>query len=275
MLKWIGILTMVIDHIAVYFDEWLSPTVYTLMRLVGRLSFPIFCYFLALGFRRTSNLLMYFVRLVGFAGMSQIFFEWGHRFIGMPSYGPNVLFTFATGLVFLSGYALMSKSWRDVLMRVQPVEGDSRGTGAYHVRVNFGGYTLDPKAGFALGVVMLVAAFVTTILYDLEYGLYGLFMIWAFYYVQDREAADRERKCYLVMSILHAVFYIGFLIAPSVFPYFSEIQIAALATIPIIYGLMPETKRQSKPNAARKYFFYVFYPLHLVALMLIRWLILN
>ena len=41
LLKWIGIITMVIDHLAIlFFDE------NVLMRIVGRVSMPIFAYIL-------------------------------------------------------------------------------------------------------------------------------------------------------------------------------------------------------------------------------------
>lgn len=50
LLKWIGILSMVIDHVGYIFfpeEEW--------FRSVGRLAFPIFAYLIAEGTLRTSN----------------------------------------------------------------------------------------------------------------------------------------------------------------------------------------------------------------------------
>ncbi|MGF1515762.1 MAG: TraX family protein [Elainellaceae cyanobacterium] len=82
---------MVIDHIGVvFFPQTL------LFRYVGRLSFPLFCWLLAQGERRTRYIVRYGVRLFVFGVISQ------------PIYGAlfntaqlNVLFTLLVGLVTL------------------------------------------------------------------------------------------------------------------------------------------------------------------------------
>lgn len=65
-LKLIAIITMTIDHIGLY----LLPTdsiVTELARAIGRMAFPLFAFFVAEGFRHTSNLKKYFLRLLLFA----------------------------------------------------------------------------------------------------------------------------------------------------------------------------------------------------------------
>ncbi len=69
-LKLIAIGTMVIDHVGAI----LLPQVWWL-RLIGRISFPIFSYLLVIGFDRTSNKTSYAVRLAGFALVSQYFYQ--------------------------------------------------------------------------------------------------------------------------------------------------------------------------------------------------------
>lgn len=65
-LKWIACLFMLIDHIGVF----LYPQ-YQLLRVLGRLAFPIFAYMAANGYRYTHNISHYILRLSLFAILYQ------------------------------------------------------------------------------------------------------------------------------------------------------------------------------------------------------------
>lgn len=54
-LKYIALFSMFLDHIGVIGKAFLSKNVYFLLRAVGRLSFPLFCFILAEGFFHTKN----------------------------------------------------------------------------------------------------------------------------------------------------------------------------------------------------------------------------
>lgn len=69
-LKWLALLTMVIDHVGLAFFPQ-----YPLLRAVGRLSFPIFAFLLAEGFAHTSNRKQYALRLAAFAVLSELPYE--------------------------------------------------------------------------------------------------------------------------------------------------------------------------------------------------------
>ena len=66
-LKLIAILSMTIDHIGYL----LFPKV-TLLRIVGRIAFPIFAYLIAEGFVHTGDVKKYLLRLGIFAILSEI-----------------------------------------------------------------------------------------------------------------------------------------------------------------------------------------------------------
>lgn len=70
LLKVTAIVTMVIDHTgAVLFPDVLY------LRLIGRISFPIFTWLIVMGFTHTSNLKKYLLRMGVFAVISEIPFD--------------------------------------------------------------------------------------------------------------------------------------------------------------------------------------------------------
>lgn len=77
-IKWIGIITMTIDHVGYY----LFPQVIWL-RLIGRIAFPCFLYGVILGTKNTSNYPRYILRLLllGLISMSVTPFRWNVLFL--------------------------------------------------------------------------------------------------------------------------------------------------------------------------------------------------
>ncbi len=62
-LKWIAIITMIIDHIgAVLYPVSQYPDM-AFLRIIGRIAFPIFAFLIVEGYRHTGNLKAYAVRL--------------------------------------------------------------------------------------------------------------------------------------------------------------------------------------------------------------------
>lgn len=67
ILKWIALFTMIIDHIGLLFFPG-----YTILRIIGRLSFPIFAFLLAQGYSHTHSKFQYILRLGLFAIIAEI-----------------------------------------------------------------------------------------------------------------------------------------------------------------------------------------------------------
>ena len=104
-IKLLAYLTMLVDHLG-------YMTYDTPLRIIGRLSFPLFCFMLAEGARHTSNLYKYMTRVFIMGLMSEIPYNyafWGE--IWHPE-SQNVMFTLALGLLAIAVInTLMSHKW--------------------------------------------------------------------------------------------------------------------------------------------------------------------
>jgi hypothetical protein len=104
-LKWIAVITMIIDHFA-YAVYWNIPgssyQVYDIMRKIGRISFPIYCFLIVEGFFHTRNLRKYILNCIIFAAISEIPFDMAIHGQYIYIYGQNIYFTLALGLIAIT-----------------------------------------------------------------------------------------------------------------------------------------------------------------------------
>ena len=95
-LKLLALLTMTVDHIGVH----LLPQ-YTLLRIIGRLAFPIYAFFIAEGCAHTKNRKKYLLQMAGMALLCQLVY-----LLAMGSLFQCILVTFT--LSILTIYAIDS-----------------------------------------------------------------------------------------------------------------------------------------------------------------------
>jgi hypothetical protein len=208
LLKWIAVITMTVDHVgAILYPEL------EVLRVIGRLSFPLFAYLLMLGMETTRNIRNYFIRLFIFAFISQVPF-----FLALDN-GPfdsfNIFFTLSAGLLFI-----------------------------YF---------------FKKGSVFVVAPLLATILLPFDYGIYGIAIIGGMYILKDN-----TKFGVVSLVLINSLFLVPW-----------NIQFLSIAAIPLIVlhkngSLTNETTENYIIPVWRKYFFYIYYPLHLTLIYIIK-----
>ena len=209
LLKWTAMITMTVDHVGVIF----YPE-FTVLRFIGRLSFPLFAYLLILGMENTRNVRNYFIRLFIFALISQLPF-----FLALD-YGPfdllNIFFTLSFGLLFIYFFKKSS-------------------------------------------VFVLVPVFASLVL-PFDYGIYGIAVMGCMYILKEN-----TKFGVVSLVLLNMLFLV---------PWNS--QFLSISAIPLILlhktGSLNITKETTEITIPlwRKYFFYIYYPLHLTLLYIIK-----
>lgn len=237
-LKWIALITMLIDHIGTAVVGRMvlisngatieNPQVsaflpnglfafYMLMRFIGRIAFPIYCFLMVEGFMRTHNKWKYAVRLGVFALISEIPFDLTFSSKILEFSYQNVFFTLLCGLLAMIVV--------DVIER--------RVCSSKNHFVN--------RAVYWLLAFTVVAAFALLAeVMNTDYGAIGVACIMMLYFFRKNKIAQIVAGC---------VAFCWEFTAP-------------LAFIPIAFY-------NGERGIGLKYFFYLFYPLHLFILYLV------
>lgn len=210
LFKWIAIITMTVDHVGVI----LYPE-FEVLRLIGRLSFPLFAYLLILGSETTRNVRNYFIRLFVFALISQVPF-----FLALDN-GPfdslNIFFTLSAGLLFIHFFKKTS--------------------------------------------LLVLAPVVAALVLPFDYSIYGIAVIGSMYILNEN-----TKLGVAALIMLNTLFLVPW-----------NIQFLSISAIPLIVlhkngslKITRETTEGFKIPLWRKYFFYVYYPLHLTLLYILK-----
>ena len=98
-LKWIAIVGMILNHAVIAWWDIIPVGLALPMYAAGGLTFPIMAYFVVEGYRHTSNLKKYILRLAIFGAISIPFHALTFGFLGL-----NIMFTIILGIVSLLLY---------------------------------------------------------------------------------------------------------------------------------------------------------------------------
>lgn len=232
-IKMIAMLTMLIDHVAAILipsSHWF----YLIGRSIGRLAFPMFCFLIVQGLLHTKNIKKYLLRLLIFAFISEIPFDFAFfnpTYNDEHLYHQNIYFTLFIGLLVIAIIHNFDKYCEKRLTEDKMTKEKLK----------------IIKLVFNIGVVMLgsLSAYVL----NTDYSYAGVLMIWAFYAFKDRHEI-----------LLYSLVLINGMYG---FP-----QILGVLSLFIIKGYNGE-----RGYTVNKFIFYGFYPIHLLVLYYIRSLV--
>ena len=227
-LKYIAIVTMLIDHSAkgILYLGILKPNMpltrgtdlyrlyqfYQVLRGIGRVAFPIFCFFLVQGFLYTRSRGKYLLRMLIFALVSEIPFNLAlYDRLRFPSH-QNVYFTLFLGLVMLCLWDLIQNHVRPFLLALLLQCAEA-------------------------GALMYLAWYFRT-----DYKFKGLIVILVFFLLRF----SQPLAC----------------AGGAVAMYWEWPYVLIAFPLLLLYN--------GKRGKQAKYFFYAFYPAHLIVIWLIR-----
>ena len=249
-IKLIAITAMVVDHVGLFFFPQIL-----LLRIIGRLAFPLFAWLIANGAYYSKNINIYLARLFLFAIIAQIPFFLANRLIEPSFWELNVLFTLFLGLAAIE---LMRKS----------------------------------RNRFIAILVVLISALLAEIL-STDYGALGVLAIILFYvYFKDIKKMLLLQIClFTLLSVIPTGIVMAFTgvanpgisilsvklcsslmkgclqVSTTIPPNFVVLNlIEPLGLFSLFFIALYGGQRGRKI----KYFFYLFYPLHLSVIYFIK-----
>ena len=262
------------------------------MRLIGRLGFPIFCFLLVEGFQKTHNVGKYAFRLGIFALISEIPFDLA--FSGkMLEFGyQNVYFTLLIGILALWAFDFFEKhNLKKEIQSVLTVAGILLLPGYLAICASNIAYnTMNSLT--ATGVIKLMPDQSTRI--ALGVGMYLVFLVaMTIFYAVCRHVKGREkawRMCADVGTLAIAMFvadnlrtdYSGMGVLTIVMMYVFRkrkvismlagcivLTLMSFSEFTAFFALIPIALYNGRRGLKMKYFFYAFYPVHLLLIWLI------
>ena len=99
------------DHILLFTLFGRKVTLYYLMRLIGRLAFPIFAFLIVEGYRHTRSKVRYGIALLVFALLSEIPYDLFRLHVWFSMRSQNVFFTLLLGYLGICAYEGLRKRW--------------------------------------------------------------------------------------------------------------------------------------------------------------------
>ena len=267
ILQIIAMISMTIDHASYVYTYGNAYT--TFWNYIGRLAFPIFCFQIALGYKKTKDLKIYGLRMLGIAIISQLPYFLFFDKVALEPAGLNAIFTLVLGLIaiFIFDFTIEDKKIK------------------LNTGLSFGEkYSKLPVLTIILLFIIKIIG-ISLICYlanvlKVEYGIIGVLLILGMYVLYPFKE-DKMSKSLKVSKI------IMYFILASIFAYTeakSYVEVVSLGytqyldeaiglmagviigcTIPFLYN--------GEKGKKLKYLGYIFYPLQFIIIVLVNMLI--
>lgn len=232
-LKLIAIISMTIDHVAwALFPNFSTHPMAIIMHILGRIACPVFCYFIVQGYLHTKNFKKYFLRLIIFALISHV---------------PYVL----TSFNYIDYFSLIP-CFYSIFNQTSVLWGFA--CGLLLIKINDS--SLKPYAKILLSILICLVSF------PADWSCVApliIFFMWAY--------KDNFKMQMMFMVLMVCTYVIVYLFALNIV--YAILQFGVILAIPLLYFYNGTRGSNKTLNSIMKWFFYVYYPLHLLLLFLI------
>lgn len=237
-LKLVAIIAMTVDHIAwAMFDGYPTAPLPIFMHIIGRLTCPIMCYFIAEGYHYTKNINKYTFRLFAFAFVSHFAYIFAsNAFVDFKSFIP-----FYYGDFLNQTSVMWSLAWGLVMLRI----ADSK------------------KIKLICKVLLVILICIITLPSD--WSCIASLCIMA---IGTNRGNFKKQMAWMIFYVaLYSLVYFF-----AIDKVYGVLQMGVILSIPIIAMYNGSRGKNEKINKFMKWFFYIFYPAHLFVIGLINYL---
>ena len=237
-LKLVAIIAMTVDHIAwAMFDGYPTAPLPIFMHIIGRLTCPIMCYFIAEGYHYTKNINKYTFRLFAFAFISHFAYIFAsNAFVDFKSFIP-----FYYGDFLNQTSVMWSLAWGLVMLRI----ADSK------------------KIKLTCKVLLVILICIITLPSD--WSCIASLCIMAI--GTNRNNLKKQMAWMIFYVALYSLVYFF-----AIDKVYGVLQMGIILSIPIIAMYNGSRGKNEKINKFMKWFFYIFCPAHLFVIGLINYL---
>ncbi|MBD5116571.1 MAG: conjugal transfer protein TraX [Ruminococcaceae bacterium] len=227
---------MTVDHVAwAVFPGYSKELLPIIMHIVGRLTCPIMCYFIAEGYHYTKNIDKYTFRLFAFAIISHFTYLFASTdFVDAKSFIP-----FYYGNILNQTSVMWSLAWGLVMLRIANTD----------------------KIKNAWKVVLIIL--ICFISFPSDWSCIASLCILAF-----GTNRGKFKKQMLWMTFYAAIYAMVYFFAVD--KVYGLIQMSVVLSIPVIGLYNGERGKNLSVNRFVKWFFYIYYPFHLMVIGLAR-----
>jgi len=211
---------MLIDHVGVR----LFPDI-EMLRILGRLAFPIFAWFIGEGCRYTGKRLKHFLSVFILGCICELVY-----IIYMGGWYGNILLTFSLSILMI----YLMQWLREKLCRIGAVTGT------------------------VTAISALILSFALMYYVNFDYGFSGMLLPLAVAWPGDRKGEAPGLKP-AVPGLKIRLLLFSFLIMLTALESGNSLQLYALLSVPLL-----ALYSGKGGNKKLKYFFYIFYPVHLL-----------
>lgn len=231
ILKLIAIVAMTIDHIAwAAFPGYPSEFLPLAMHVIGRITCPVMCYFIAEGYHHTRNINKYTARLFLFAFIS----HFAYVFASYSFYTWKSFIPFYYGWFLNQTSVMWSLAWGLVMLRLN-----------------------DSQKIKNSWIKLLLMVLICIVTFPSDWSCVASLCVFA---IGTNSGNFKKQMMWMVFFVFtySAVYFF------TINKLYGVIQMGVVLSIPLLK--MYNGKRGANPKISKfmKWFFYIYYPLHLL-----------